>query len=430
MEYAKKFLRTLTSQLDLVENLHSRFGSLSFSASEFIDVARQSVDASRNDLNDKSLNELFSRCCQQELLIPVPRAENQYDLNPAVLDIIELVTDQQQLGLSASIKVKIDDLQRLTDLLGRGLQARDSYLVSRYTNQLDRRFRDVRRELEHNEQAILRIIEEAKNTSRDTPLKARYAQALDAWNHYVQPTADMLDIQGEYELTLKTIEHGLRDYIDQAHRSVGFEHATRLERLNLRLLDLRSGLRLSIERCSRLLEPIYRRFQKNSALTRGASRAIAEMRRKKFRYAASPNLVPLTGRTRPSLTDSQSALIAYLSELSVTSIPTLDIPESVNSSGVDPITFSDIEQAAKQYLPMDDCMTWLIDTYPQLDTRQLLEFLVRLTNESETLEGQVIDHHQCRYTTTSHYLTMQRRTLHQKTADVAASQQENIRQNR
>ncbi|MCL6271306.1 hypothetical protein M3P05_15385 [Sansalvadorimonas sp. 2012CJ34-2] len=417
MEYVRKFLRTLLSHIDLISALHNQYGSLSFSSREFMDLARTiHLNESSDDDNGGELTDLFTRLCQQELLIPVARAENQYDLNPTILDIIELITDQQQLGLSASLKAKIDDLHRLTHLLGNGLAARDSYLVGRYTSQLDRRFRDVHRELQQNEQAIMRIIEDAKNSSRDIPLKTRYSLALDAWNNYVRPAADMLDVQGDYERTLKSIEHQLLDHMEQARHTIGFEGIARLEKLNYRLLDLRSALRRSIDRCSRLLEPIYRRFQQNSSLTRGASIAIAEMRRNKFKYACSPNGVELIGRSRPSLTDSDNSLIAYLSELSVLESPHFDIPEASEDSGPEPVTYSMVEEAALSFLPIQDCLDWLIQQYPQLDTRQLLEFMTRLTNESEILAGEVVAEEARQYETDTHLITMQRRTLARKEA--------------
>ncbi|WP_281645485.1 hypothetical protein [Parendozoicomonas sp. Alg238-R29] len=411
MEYVKKFLRNLQQHIDLIDALHRNFGSLSFSSREFIDVARNCIKEKSEEHSNPELTELFTRLCQLEILIPVARAENQFDLNPTILDIVELITDQQQLGLSVSLKAKIDDLHRLTKQLGQALSAKDNYLVVRYTSQLDRRFRDVHRELKNNEQAILRIIEDAKNSSRSIPLKARYTQALDAWTQYVQPTADMLDVQGEYERTLKAIEHNLLDYMEQARHNIGYSESTRLARLNLRLLDLRSGLRHSIDRCSRLLEPIYRRFQRNSALTRGAAIAIAEMRRKKFRYAISPTKVPLTGRTRPNLTDSNSSLVAYLSELTALESRQFDIPDAIEQEEEQPVTFSMVNQDIQPALPVNDCLAWLIEHYPTLNTRQLLEFLVRLTNETENLNSQVISGSSNRYETRDHFLTMERRTL-------------------
>lgn len=410
MLYVKNFLKYLLRHIDLVIALHQRFGSMSFNTHDFMDVAR-SVATDDWEQYD-NLQPLLTDLLQREVLLPVPRAEYLFDLNPYILDMIELLTDQEQLALAATLKAEIHELTRLTRNLGQSFAFQDSQLVQRYISQLDRRFRGVHRQLQRNEQAIMRIIETTKNTATDSQsLKGRYAQALDTWEHYIQPSTEMLDTQGDYEQALKQTETLLLQYMDDVQQKMGCQHLRQLQKLHYRLLDLRSGLRFSIARCQRLLEPIYRRQRRNSILARGASMAIAEIRQHKFKYAATPNQVALIGRNRPSIMESDHSILAYLSQLTDFEPPAVDIPEVPDDTATAqiPITFKQVQAQAINDAPIDDCMTWLLTHFPELDTRLALEYFIRLTNESEQFS--IMLGQQSQYETNTHHIHMQCRSL-------------------
>lgn len=407
MQYVKQVLRYLLKHLELLEALRSEFGSMSFTPQEFSHIAKSVADY---DLGSVDVNELFAELCNKDLIIEVARAENQYDINPNILEVVELLTQQEQLGLSASLKAEIDELSKLVDRLGLGIDQCDPSLVQRYIGQLDRRFRAVNKQLSSNEQAILRIIEKAKTSGEEVPLKSRYALALDAWHDYIEPTYEMIDAQGEYEKVLQHVERSLNQFKKQIQSKMLGSKSIDFEKLHFRLLDLRSTLRYSITRCQRLLEPIYRRIKKSNKMTKGAALAIEEMRRSKFAFSKTPSILPLVGRIRPTVMETDIAITGYLAQLVQYKPPVLDLPKlSDKTDRREPVTLKNVEKALQASLPVEDCMTWLINNYPELETRQILEFMSRLTNESKKYSCDLNERES--YETVDCIITMQKRSL-------------------
>lgn len=408
MQYLKTILNTLIKYLALITQLQQRYEGRYFTAQDFCQLYRSHFRQSQVSDALGVLAELRSK----GVLINAPRSEHSFEIDSNIVMILRTLSEQEQLGLSKAVEAELDDLSRVLRRLSKAIDEIDYADIDRFCQRLDQRFVSLQRQLSANEKAIMRIVERAKQQNKRLSLQQRYAEALDAWDEYLTPLLDMLQVGGLFETTVGQIEQQLRGYADNFHYQLFMQqYVERLNNLVYRLLDLRQHMRQSVQNCQRLLEPLYKRYRKNTAISQGASDIIRRIRTQHYRYVQ--RIVPFAvGEEKIELTDPDIQIQAYIAEVSRYQAPLLDLPQVQQRAPVEqsqPVVFAHVLQQARAALPIEDGLAWLIQQFPQLNTRQLLEFFLRLCQQPD-IQVAVL-HDSLSYQTQQHRLTLRQRQL-------------------
>ncbi|MGH8501901.1 MAG: hypothetical protein ACREVE_05405 [Gammaproteobacteria bacterium] len=401
----RAFLRLLVEEWPLVESLHHACQEGTITQTAVWDRLR-SYPAERSAAEAQALLE---RLQKNEIVVAVPGTEHRLELGEFVQVLIEHLLREQRLGLAEGVLAYLNEIQRLGNQLARAVDAYDDASLVRFGRALEQQIRDIIRQVNTNGEAIAELATRAKTDHAARSVRARYAEVLEAWDHYVEPLRQMVDINQPFEQRLEKLEQQLRDH--QRKLITGGSLISRrelLERIEFRLLQMRSLLKRHFAEARELLLPLVQEVRRNSAIARGASLALDILRKRGMRELPSPPSI--SRRSRTGSISSNHAIeqfvanltgfrprIVKLSERSEDQIPALP---PLNSEAV----LSDVKTA----VPIADLMAWLILRYPDAPSDELLDVhdYVLAVQARSIHRGE-----RRRYETAAHYLYTARREV-------------------
>lgn len=267
---AKKLLNTLNEHWGVLELLFKRFKMADFSIKDLQNAIKQKQPTWNNERIYKETNRLLN----QEIIIPLAKS-SQLEINRAIADFATFLLQEEHLGLAQEISVLVDDLARLGNRLSNAGEMEDFDDLRRFSRIMDDRVRKIIKLFLHNENAILNIVEQAKSNNAVQSLQKRYKAVIEAFDEYIEPMLEMVDIRGDFHACFTLIEQQISTQIEHIERSgKAYNDKRMLEQLRTRILEMHLVGRISLRKSADMLMPLREELRRNNLVTRQVAKSI------------------------------------------------------------------------------------------------------------------------------------------------------------
>lgn len=399
----KSYLKLVAQEWDLIVKLFEINKSSPIDYSSLIQII--------DDYKEKDTNtfDLINKFIEFGVLEKTLSTEDLYQLGDLTEHEVRHLLNEQRLGLSESIQIYISKLESLSNDLLKATTEYDQFGITDNCKKIRDYTQDVKREINRNFQAIRNIVAESKKQATTKPLKQRYTDVIFAWEQYIKPMGDMIDIQGAFDAILdRTIKR-----IEQASNELEKSGAliSQIENVQLQksfLNDMRWHILINFQQAREILKPLYDVARLNSKVTRGASIVIEYIQKSRWNEISQIANLELFSKPRMSLISTQSALMKYYCgyrEIKNTPSPTIPSFSAMSEYKNTQSPPFDMKQALKQLkieLPIDDIVAWSIKSFPEISTNDVLDIILMCYNE-KSLKLSMGE--QCTHKTTTHSIT-------------------------
>ncbi|WP_462174279.1 hypothetical protein [Pseudoalteromonas xiamenensis] len=380
---AKKILNTINEHWSTLELLFKRFKYTDFSLKDVQNVLKQKNPNWQSERLFKEANRLLN----QEIVIPLAKS-SQLELNRAIADFMGYLLQEESLGLAEEITVLVKDLERLGFRLADAGQVGDHGELRRFSRIMDERVRKIVKLYQHNENAIMNIVEQAKADQSNVSLKKRYQAVLEAFDEYIEPMLEMVDIHGEFQRCFSLIEHQISEQIitlDQVGR--GPEDKRMLEQLRTRILDMHLIGRESLRQSADMLLPLREELRRNTLITRQASKVLSLVRKRGVDFVLTTTQPNFVSDVQRFSLGQQRHIVSYMAGLSefedeAYQLPDeLDVPAYVSPNIPD---YSDVRKALRSFSgKKTQLLGFLSRSYPDLEADEMLFLYQKIISDSE-----------------------------------------------
>lgn len=368
---AKKILKCLDDDWPVLEALANRSQLYSFS---FQDV-QALFTRYFPQLSSEQVFREAQKLLAQDILIPQAKS-SQLELNRSVLEFIQFLTQEHNLGTVGDIQSRIDELDRLRARLDGAVRQKDVHEMRRFVRLMDERVREVVKHFRKNESAILHLVDKAKADDSNMSLARRYAAVMEAFDEYIEPVLQMIDINGPFQHSIETLEHCLSDLV-QFIEDTGFMSGDKepLVQLRTRLLDMNQIGRESLTRSTDVLMPLREELRKNTLISRNASLVLATLRKQGFEPTMEQLAAKFSSDHQKFSLGSANQITSYMAELVDYQDDNYQLPDAVDSQPGANIRVPDLQdvlKSARTQKSNTDLSKWLAHSYPQLPVDELL----------------------------------------------------------
>ncbi|KPM84739.1 hypothetical protein [Pseudoalteromonas lipolytica] len=384
---AKKLLNTLTEHWGVLELLFKRFKMADFSLKDVQNAIKQKQPSWSNERIYKETNRLLN----QDIIIPLAKS-SQLEINRAIADFATFLLQEEHLGLAQEISVLVDDLARLGNRLAKAGEIEDYDELRRFSRIMDDRVRKIMKLFAHNENAILNIVEQAKADNAVQSLQKRYQAVIEAFDEYIEPMLEMVDIRGDFHACFNTIEAQISAQIQQIDRlGKSYQDKRMLEQLRTRILEMHLVGRESLRKSADMLMPLREELRRNNLITRQAAKVLGLVRKNgvdNMLSAVQPNFV--SDAQRFSL-GQQRHIVAYMAGLvdfehdeyqlpEHDDVPAYQSPYIPDYNDVKTQFRKRFKKASKKAQPL---LSFLDESYPDLEADEMLFLYQKLISDGD-----------------------------------------------
>jgi hypothetical protein len=383
----KRIIQLLSDHWPTVQSLivHSEVGSFSFQNLQALIQHHNPANSSEQSFKEAQ------KFITNEIVIPLAKS-SELELNLPVLEFGQFLLDEHALGLAEEISVLIDDIERLVHKVRLSAYERDVYEVRRNLSRLDERIRKIIKHFKHNEIAIANLVEEAKSQKSSIPLERRYASVLDAFDQYIEPMLDMLDIYGKFRLTSDKIEQLLSELIEIADTTGQMKREQQsFIHLRSRVLEVYQLGQQSLRRSTDLLMPLRDELRKNTEVTRAVSQILANIRKRGMDHdfhRVTPVIATETARYNLGL---HRHIVSYLADVIDIKEDEIFLPDDDQIAPYQAIDIPEFKEVLNSvpHTKTEDLLQWLNERYDHVPPEELLYLYLQVTDSDEiTLSDQ------------------------------------------
>ncbi|KAF7771404.1 hypothetical protein PCIT_a3974 [Pseudoalteromonas citrea] len=384
---AKKVLNTLNEHWSVLELLFKRFKMTDFSVKDVQNIIKHKNPQWTSERIFRETNRLLN----QEIIIPLAKS-SQLEINRAVADFASFLLQEEHLGLAQEITVLVQDLERLGNRLEQAADENDHSELRRFSRIMDERVRKIIKLFIHNENAIFNIVEQAKSDSSAISLQKRYRAVIEAFDEYIEPMLEMVDIRGEFHACFHIIETQLSQQIDNIELyGRGSQDKRMLEQLRTRILDMHLIGRESLRKSADMLMPLREELRRNSLITRQASKVLGMIRKNGVDRMLSPVQPEFVSDIQRFSLGQQRHMVAYMAGLAEFEHEEYQLPDQNDVPEYQSPNIPDYSEVKKRFSgtakTKKALLGFLTEHYPALDADELL-FLYQKLVSDDALELQ------------------------------------------
>jgi len=377
----KRILQTLQDHWTSIQTLITRNDSNSITFQTLHALIQHQNPAFPPEQSFKEAQRLINN----EIVIPLAKS-SEFELNLPILEFAQFLLDEHTLGLAEEITVLVDDMEKLTIKVSRAAEEHDAYEVKRNLYRLDDRIRKVIKHFHHNEVAIANLVEEAKSQKSSIPLEKRYASVLDAFDQYIEPMLDMLDIFGKFRTTCDTIEALLSKLIEEADTT---GHLKRDQQsfihLRSRVLEVFQLGQQSLRRSTDILMPLRDELRKNTEVTRAVSKVLANIRKRGIDHRFHQETPVIATEVARHNLGLHRHIVSYLADVIEIKEDDIYLPDDDQIEPYHSIDIPEFSQVLKDAptKPTNDLLAWLQQQYQDVPSEELLYLYLQLADEEQ-----------------------------------------------
>lgn len=383
---AKKLLNTLNEHWGVLELLFKRFKMADFSIKDLQNAIKQKQPTWNNERIYKETNRLLN----QEIIIPLAKS-SQLEINRAIADFATFLLQEEHLGLAQEISVLVDDLARLGNRLSNAGEMEDFDDLRRFSRIMDDRVRKIIKLFLHNENAILNIVEQAKSNNAVQSLQKRYKAVIEAFDEYIEPMLEMVDIRGDFHACFTLIEQQISTQIEHIERSgKAYNDKRMLEQLRTRILEMHLVGRISLRKSADMLMPLREELRRNNLITRQVAKVLGLIRKNgvdNMLSAVQPHFV--SDAQKYSL-GQQRHIVAYMASLAEFEHHEYQLPEqndvpafvTPNIPDYHDVKAQFAKRFKKQRKKPQPLLQFLDESYPELEADEMLFLYQKLVSDT------------------------------------------------
>ncbi|CAH9062230.1 hypothetical protein PSECIP111951_02650 [Pseudoalteromonas holothuriae] len=384
---AKKVLNTLHEHWSVLELLFKRFKMTDFSAKDVQSIIKHKNPQWTSERIFKETNRLLN----QEIIIPLAKS-SQLEINRAIADFASFLLQEENLGLAEEITVLVKDLERLGLRLHQAGNEGDFSELRRFSRIMDERVRKIVKLFEHNESAIFNLVEQAKSDNSNLSLQKRYKAVIEAFDEYIEPMLEMVDIRGPFHACFIMIEQQISNQIENIELfGRGARDKRMLEQLRTRILDMHLVGRESLRKSADMLMPLREELRRNTLITRQAAKVLGLIRKNgvdRMLTSVQPEFV--SDIQRFSL-GQQRHMVAYMASLAQFEHADYELPDSTdvpayqspNIPDYNDVRLSFTKKFANSGAKRQALLDFLNEQYPSLDADEMLFLYQKLISDQQ-----------------------------------------------
>ena len=366
----QQFFRFAADNADLLQELHRKTGGLS--ESDVYSLIRKHADH-----NSPSTSHIFERLVELNILEAAPDATARYELTRPVAVLIRFLLRQYRLTNVAVIQSYFKALEQQTEQLEQAQNDKNPELWMRVALELTDHLETMRHDSHNNRNGVIAAVMQIKTAKDRITTIARYAEVNRLWQTYIIPLRDMIDSRKLLDSTLKRTSKVLRE-VPQTVGPGRREILQRAEEIQARLIRLRRDVLNDFEESLREITPLYEELRRENALARGASAIIERIMSKGFRSLELAGILAIPNWQMQGQF-SDAALEAHIAGISAyTPAPPEPISSGTDLTPQDAFDMLQFDQMVNHALPIDDCLAWLAEHFPEQTPAVILRLYGRL----------------------------------------------------
>lgn len=330
---------------------------------------RECVLACRKE-NDPAPQRIIAQLEELGIIEPAPEATAAYEMRRPVAQLLAYLLHEYRLTSVEVIQAYLSDLQKLGAGLDKAVGDKDGAGAVRQLADAADEVERMRQDSRHSREAIISDVVKLKANKAGLTVKEKLSRVDYLWTRYMAPLRDMLDVRKEMERQLDSLETAL------ARGEAAFETDLAVHRefaaLRGRALRLRREIAADFKESIKELLPLHNELHRESAVTRGAARALALIRRGGLAAADLTRRLGISSWRAKGLF-ADEAIGAYLLGLkgyTPALPPPLAAASAPDLSAL--IQADDFKAKAEKAVPLEDALAWLLDQYPQAAPEQVL----------------------------------------------------------
>lgn len=381
MPTPRSLVHTLYRHWDIIEHLvRLSRETPAFEREQALAVIRQNQPADDIEQHEAVLQQLVT----VELLQWQPRTSS-LQINGMVLEFVRNLTREHELGLSDVLRARVEAIQEASTALAQAMESGDRDQRRRSANQLAELFRQIMQQLEQDQSAILKLVEESKSATDSMPVQRRYQRVLDAYDRYVEPMIEMMDtgINGSFYHHLEQAEQVLDRAVTKLATEGGLYSQQRMmQQVAYQAKSLRSQSRQALKTCTETLLPLREEARRHSALASSVSLLLGRIRSKGINRVLRGDSLPTWQRERASRLALGSEVLTIMSEARRFQPIQVLFPDEEAEAATAEVEL--VDEAAllvhlRDALPVPDLLAWLCNHYGHYSDATLLRLYNDIT---------------------------------------------------
>lgn len=337
---------------------------------------------------DIDANGVLSSLLNASILLPMSRTED-YQLNSLVIDFARGLMQEQALGLSDVLKVRVEAIKDATSKLLKGLDEKDNDLLRSGAQKLAELTRQISQQLEQDKQAIFEIAEQAKSADTQMPMERRYREVLEVYDQYVEPMNEMMDtgISGYFYPLLESAELALDKVNDVLSiRGSLYQQRLAMRQIAYQVKDLRYQGRITAQQCASILLPLREDVRKHNRISAVIGQQLGFVRKKGLVRGLPEKDLPIWKSRRSSRIQLGNEIRQLMAEFIGFEAVVMPFPEQTALPENTPIQWVDKNRLRAHVvasLPIENLMEWLKQFYSYLPDAELLRLYHDLVRDTE-----------------------------------------------
>ncbi len=319
---------------------------------------------------DPSPHHVIEQLSNLGILETVPDATASYEMTRPVSALMSYLLRQHRLTSVRVIQAYLADLEHLSRELSSALRDVSGQSAVRILDEAGEVMERIRQDSRSNRDGIIGEAVRIKANRERWPVKQRFETINRLWSRYIEPLRDLIDVRKEMDTALDALEllfaDGMRVF--RADRAMQREFSV----ASARLLRLRRDVKTDYHESLAELGPLYESLRRDTALARGAGRALEIIGRRGIRALRITQRMALPAWRTDGLM-SDFALTAYLHGIKgyePRSLPAIaPAPEQEHDVIIEP---QDLKSRLLSSLPVSDLLDWLIENHPGCSAGEIL----------------------------------------------------------
>jgi hypothetical protein len=314
----------------------------------------------------------WRRLRELQILVPTEPGSEFYLMAEPVARLLAYLANEANAATPEMIRGYVSSLEITTKRLDRSLEDQDVQQVALAFDEISQTLRRIYADLNETQHAILAEVARYKTERSRVSVRQKYQRIVHWMERYVEPMIEIVRADGPLRAAFEETERLLH----RAREEALFNDHPALAR-NLRFLRLLGVHALRVfTQCRKEIQPLYESLRRSSFIAEGAARALEKLQTEglakwgieyligvameRYQNVPSDAAIALTLRRIVEYPPEPPPFLEFATEkenpLALVRLRWLDsLPDTVN--GV---------------LPVSDLMAWLVSTYPERDTSEIV----------------------------------------------------------
>jgi hypothetical protein len=387
---AQAFFNFCAGHVPLLRRLSEQRGE--WSQAEVMRVIQEHAAA-----HDELPETTWRRLREYQILMPSEPGGDFFLVAEPVSRLLDYLLNETNPATPEVIRGYVQSLETVARQLARALESENVTVVSLSFTEINQTLRRLYSNIEETHQAVLSEVGRYKTERDSVSVRDKFRRIVFWMERYVEPMIEIVRPDGSLRATFDHIEELLRN----ARRQSLFNDDPALDR-NLRFLRLIAAHALRVfDQCRKEISPLYESLRRSSLIAKGAAGALEKLQNDGLTawfqapsataapgQAAVSDLSPLIGiyGLRYTNVPGDPAIALALSrvfEFSPEPQPVIDLAaeEGVPGEFVRRLWLDSLSGHVRPELPVDDLLAWLVRSFPEKNTADILAGFTELVFE-------------------------------------------------